>query len=247
MMPPWLERELPSLCDCGYPILDNERLTHRYCCNPVCPHHMGVRIERMVKALGYKGIGEKTAYAYAKSQKHQKHFEYIPDILPTKPKLKLEDFPKILQVEGIDKAVTRYLKGKSDIMEVFNSVPQEYYDFVCEMMELANYVEIEQLPVRSDVIYNVMVTGQFKGWPSRDQFLEYLNTRFGQYCQFHNVGVRKTGVDFLIREEDTPAHNKTKIAIERKIPMVTPAALVALLEYTFEGDENDISTDDDTE
>ena len=238
MLPAWLSAELPTKCKCGWAIADNDNLTARHCTNPVCKYHMAVRIEKLAKALDVQGIGEKTALQMALNHPlFFTHMQAIPLMLREKPTVLLEDLPKLVQIDGVDKAFDAYLKGKSDLEEAIASMPHELQCYAPQLRIGAQYVNIKQLPKRSDEVFNVMMTGELKGWPARGMFLDYLNERFGKYVQFRDVGVRKTNVFCLICEDGTAMHNKMKIALERNIPIVTPAQLLQQLINTFEGDD----------
>ena len=242
MLPVWLANELPSKCQCGWDIVDNDNLTARHCRNPICPYHMGVRIEKLAKALNIVGVGEKTALNIALTHKFYTHLQAIPHLTSEKPTVRLEDLPKLIQIDGVDKVFEPYLKGKCDLEEAIASMPPDIAAYAPYLRDGARYVNIQQSETRAGELVNVMITGELKGWSSRGSFLDYLNQRFGQYIQFRDCGVRKTNVFCLIKEHDTPMHSKTQIALSRGILIVTPAELLAQLINKFEGDDtNDAS------
>lgn len=237
MMPAWLSSELPAKCKCGHPIIDNENLTARRCSNLLCKYHMAVRVEKLAKLLNIVGFGEKTALSYVENYKFAGHMEYITVMCKEKPTILLEDFPKYLQIEGVTKQLDPYLKGKCDLEDAIKALPPNLARYALPMRLGARFVNFKQIAKRSDTIYNVMMTGEVHGWSTRQAFLSYLNERFGKYCQFNDVGVRKTNVFCLIKEDDTPMHNKTKIALERNIPIFTPTLLLQMLIKVYEEDD----------
>ena len=56
---------------------------------------------------------------------------------------------------------------------------------------------------------------------------------FGQYVHVIQTGRRKTGVSFLIKEEDAVDHSKSQLARENNIPIVTPTQFIAILLKAF--------------
>lgn len=227
-IPYWLAENLPSKCECGFPIANNEQLTKRWCLNPICPYHMAARVEKMCKQLNVTGMGEKTALSLVKSNKVSFHFDLIPKIFATPPTILLEDLPAIVQVEGVEKQLVPYLKGKDDLEEAMSSFPSNLEGTKFYLRRAVQYFNIKHMPKRSNVIMNIMITGEIHGFPSRQSFVKYLNDEFGDIAQVHDCGVRKTGVTFLVKEEDAAVHNKTRIAQERNIPIVTPSTLIGL-------------------
>lgn len=229
IMPYWLAEALPTKCACGGLIKDNETFTKRWCSNPICPYHMAMRVEKMCKSLGFVGVGEKKALEIVQVVPKAFHWEYLPLITSEKPTILLEDLPAIAQIEGFDKQLIPYLKGKDDIEEAIQSFPPNLRPTIGPLRMCASAFNIKKLPKSSNKVLRIMITGEVHGFSSRQAFIHYLNNEFGSLVQVIDVGVRKTGVKYLIRETDAPIHNKTKIAVERNIPMITPAALIAAL------------------
>lgn len=230
-IPYWLEQHLPTKCECGGLIINNEELTRRACVNPHCRKHMAYKVEALAKYFGVKGLGPASAEDIVIAHKLKHHLEAVPLIFNAKPAVHLWEVAHLLMVEGHDKDMKPFCEGYQSFEAVFasNQTLPVWFKMMEDRLIAAQKYFIIKAPL-SRVVLNVMMTGEVKGYSSRALFLQHLNNKYGGIVQLQDVGVRKTNVFCLIKEETAAYHNKTKIAKERGIKIVTPKQLEETLE-----------------
>ena len=236
----WLLPHLQSECRyCGAPIVDNDNLTDRYCSNPACPGHLSYKVAAIMKKLGIKGVGPATALADIQLYKYPYPAQYISRYIADKPKAYLWQVGEYAMVKGFQKRWQDICYGKHSMAEVCDApdTPQVLKDNRELLLATEKCFEVLQ-PLEGERIF-VMLTGSFDGYRSRKDFIAEMNARHGSYVQLVDVGKRKTGVQFLIKEAWTSDHEKSAIAAEYHIPDDTPAQMKEMLEgvraYISEG------------
>lgn len=237
MIPVWLQSNIQLFCKCGYIILNNDKLTIRTCSNPSCPYHLAEKADYVLKYLGIKGVGSKTLLGLIKSKKYLSHLDVLQDYFDEKPLVSLNEVAKLTMIYGHDKGFEEYCTSYSSFEQMFANeeyLPDFIEDNKEELLEAEKHFRVR--PGFIGGVFNVMLTGEIHGYPARNMFIDDLNDKFGNIVYIKDVGRRKTGVDALIAEDDTPFHSKMAIAKEKGIPIITPAALVSLLEELCGGD-----------
>lgn len=230
-IPYWLLPHIPTKCVCGGDIINNDELTHRVCSNPKCYKHMSYKVEALAKYFGIKGMGPASADELIAAHRLSNHLEALPYLLHDKPHVHLWEVAHLLMIEGHDKDMKPFCEGYQSFEAVFASeqVFPIWFKVLKDKLINAQKYFIIKAPL-SKVVLNVMMTGEVKGYSSRGLFLQHLNNKYGSIVQLQDVGVRKTNVFCLIKEETAAYHNKTKIAQERGIKIVTPKQLEETLE-----------------
>ncbi len=234
-LPKWVWDNILKECPhCGAPIVENDTMTARWCSNPKCPKHMAYKIVEVCKFLGVKGIGPANAQEWIKNQNLQNQFEIIPHLLSYKPTVSLADIATLACIEGYGS-----IQAENELPQMHSF--EEYFDtaqvnpllvpYKEILIEAQKYFEIKK-PLSSRKMY-VMGTGSFHGFNSRESYFNYINQVFGEYVHVIQTGKRKTGITFLIKEDDAIDHSKSQIAYENNIPIVTPKQFIAILLKVF--------------
>ena len=241
MIPPWLEPHLRKECACGWPIGNNTELTLRMCLNPECPYHMAQKVADLAKEMNVKGVGPAKALELVKRYKFKTHLEAIPLWFEEKPSKHLHEIISLSMIHGLDKKAHKYCDGFNSFTEMFShpeKLPQEILVWKNVLLKAETFFKVK--PALSTSRVNIMITGEIHDVASRSCFVSALNQMYGHRFQIVDVGVRKTGVMCLIREEDAPIHNKTRIAMERNIPILTPKEFIGILDSIInEGGESE--------
>ena len=225
---PYINKECPY---CGTPIVNNEALTDRYCPNPKCYGHMAYKIEALAKRFGVKGIGPATARDAAILHKWTYHVEAIPWMLKEKPELYLYEVGEICMIKGHQKKWKEYCEGHQNMMQVLTDprVPAEIREQSRLIFTATKYVKIEKNLLGR--ILTIMMTGSFAGYRSRNDWLLDMNNKYGDVIQLRDVGKRRTGVDYLVKEPYTSDHEKSNIAREEGISIISPHDLEERLKW----------------
>lgn len=227
----WLVPHLYDLCPyCGHEIVNNENLTDRFCSNPSCPGHMSFKIAALAKRLGVKDIGPAAAMDMINFYQHPYHIQYIHHMQRERPRVYLYEVGELAMIKGHQKRWREYCKGHKTMRQVCDdpSVPQvirDQYDLLHACEE-----ECDIIPTLPGREMNVMLTGSFEGYRARKDFIAEMNALYGDIIELVDVGKRKLDVHFLIKEEWTTDHEKSAIAAEYGIPIITPAQMRELLE-----------------
>ena len=229
-IPVWLLPHLPTTCDCGGVFINNEALTERYCSNGYCPHHMAMKLDSCLKYLGVKGVGPATCLETVEDYNLHYHLDGLKYFISYKPKLELWEVGKLAMVKGYDKELKDPCHGFSSFKEAASSPDAPlWFIRISPLLGLAEpYFEIKK--PRVGRIINVMMTGSIHGFDTRDQFIAWLNEKYGDYFVFYNVGKRKSNVHFLIAEPEAGFHSKMQLAQDNGISIVSSAQLVATIE-----------------
>lgn len=226
----WLVPHLADFCPyCGSPIVNNENLTDRYCSNPSCPGHMAYKISALATKMGVKDIGPATALDLINTHKLPYHIQYLRFMLKEKPKLYLYQVGELAMIKGHQKKWREYCRGCRTMREVCDDplVPEairSQYPLLHACEE-----ECEVIPMLKGKELRIMLTGSFDGYRARADWVADMNHKYGDTIELVDVGKRKIDVDFLVKEEWATDHEKSAIAAEYGIPVVTPAVMEELL------------------
>lgn len=235
-LPDWVMENIMTRCiHCGSYICDNSDtgvMTSRWCPNPACPGHMAIKIVDICNFYHIKGIGEKTARDLCRMHKWTNPCQCIPYFFPDqKPTASLSDIVLFMNIDGYGQTTAvKELSSFYSFQDYFapgvwhNPILLPWKEY---LLDAEQYFELKRPMSRKKI--NVMTTGAFHGFSNRDEFIRQINTAFGEQVHVINVGKRKSGVDFLIKEEDAPDRSKTTLAIQNKIPIITPAQFFALI------------------
>lgn len=232
-LPPWVWENIEKTCrKCGTPIAQNKLLTARWCPNPACPGHLRYRISSMADFFGIKGIGPKTAEEMIRIHKMKTPFDVIPIwFKDTKPLVSLADISQLACIEGYGAtAAESELRHYATFEEYFrlcttvNPLLKEKKDM---LIDAQKYFRLK--PALSRHSINVMGTGSFDGYRSREEYFNFVNMIFGEYVHVIQTGERKTGVAFLLKEPHSQDHSKSRTAIRNSIPIITPMQFIAIL------------------
>lgn len=227
--PAWVLENIMAECPyCGSPICDNSptgTMTFRWCLNPKCPGHMQHRIEALAKHFGISGFGVKSALSWYRLHPNCMHLEILKEWFDVPPLVPLSTVVKLAFIRGYGEtsAVTAldsyadfqtYFQQASPPDPILNANRQYLY-------ECSTYFRIKE-PV-SSLQMVVMGTGAFNGYKSRSDYFSEINEKYGRYVHvIETTGPRKTGVAYLIKENNAPDRSKSRIAAEYGIPVLTP-------------------------
>lgn len=235
-LPDWVKNNMMMFCEyCGAYIIDNSdtgSTTARCCINPRCPGHMQHKAKVLADYFNIKGFGPKSAYKEIKANNYKTHFEFMKVWFPEeKPFVQLSDIAVLACLEGYgDTSARKELNSYNSFEAYFdkcrfpNRVLLEHKD---ELIEAEKYFNIK--PPLSDRKMYVMGTGSFHGYSSREAYFQYINDTFGDFVNVIQTGKRKTGIAYLLKEEDAIDHSKSQIAKENDIPIITPADFISVL------------------
>ena len=235
-IPAWLNAQVLDVCPyCGSRIVNNEALTDRYCSNTRCVEHMAHKIDVLAKRFGIKNFGVATARQYIARNKFIRHTEIIPYWFDTKPSLYLHEVGEICLIKGHQKKWREYCDGCDTMLDVLAkpSVPADVKRKTTLLICTEKLVSVKPRLLGSRV--NVMLSGSFNGYRSRSMFVGEMNRKYGEVVQLVDVGKRKTDVMFLVKKSYTTDHEKSAIARERGIQIVSPAELEERIKvcYTY--------------
>ncbi|MDR1523282.1 MAG: hypothetical protein LBS29_04960 [Endomicrobium sp.] len=221
-IPSWLKLNIWLSCPyCGGDMVDNENLTVRKCSNNKCKGHMAEKINKLVKWFKIKNIGAKTALSYIEQYNLTSHIEIIPYLFGQKPELYLWEIGELAMIQGYDK-VWRKLTGPCRTMSEFlysHYCPQDLRHYADILLYVSTFFET-RVPLVGKVV-KVMISGSINNFNNRSDFIAAINKDYGNYVNVIDIGKRKTEVDYLIKEPHTKDHDKTKIALDNDIMIVS--------------------------
>lgn len=239
-LPDWAVKAMKTTCDyCGSFIADNSdtgATTARWCLNPSCPGHMMHKIKVLADYFNIKGFGPETALDYIRLRKFKNHFEILPVwFKDTKPYVSLGDVAVLACIEGYGSVqAEKELNSYHDFEEYFSTPGVKNQVLLANrelLLEAEKYFDIKE-PLSKYKMY-VMGTGSFHGYNNREEYFKLIKDAFGPWVDVIQVGKRKTGVSYLLKEKDAVDHSKSQIARECNIPIVTPSEFFAILQEMF--------------
>lgn len=228
MIPYWLQGQITEVCTyCGSPIVNNANLTDRHCSNNQCPGHMAQKMSRLATRLGVANFGPARSLEYIRYMKPFCHTQIIQEWFPNQSlELHLWEVCELAMIKGYSKRWREICHGCTDMGQVVATPAGNLLSPYDKAVLLVTAGIIKILPpMLGEKIY-VMLTGSFEGFKSRNDYITGMNSIFGDYVQLIDVGKRKTGVDFLVKEPWTTDHEKSAIAAEMGIPVISPTELM---------------------
>ena len=251
-LPKWLNNNLRSTCiHCGSEkedfYNDMGKITARRCSNISCPGMMAEKIVAMCDILKVKGVGPATALKLISSNKLTSHFQAIPHLFQSKPKISLYEYMRLCFIKGIDTSWANVVGDCISVAEVFKTYKGKYRSFLEDNRELiesgVQYFDFpsgkeEKLPAL--VSGTVMMTGTFKPirgkvFDKREDFIYSLNGGSKGLIQISIASApKKTGVMALICEEDAKPSRKIACAKENGIPIMTPTQFLEYISKRLE-------------
>ncbi len=242
-LPDWLKLNLRSSCEfCGTEYEnfynDAEKCTNRRCPNPKCPGSLAQRIADMCEILGYEGIKEGRGLQLVKEHNLENWFDALAYISEEKPKVTLSQFMQIAFIPGINTMWNQYCKDCETLDDLLSSPDstlrrtlESYQDLLRHGITCVELISGEPNFAYDAVIQgNVMLSGAFKGYNDRNNFVYAINKGFQGLVRLNIVGKRKTNVMCLIQEADQPNRGKAEVAIECGIPIMTPEDFIKWLQ-----------------
>lgn len=238
-IPSWVKEHMLLKCNyCGSYIVDNgnenpdHEITARRCANPNCPGHMQYKVAYLAKHFGIDGIGPATALDMIKTYSFKSHLDAIPIwFTKSKPVERLGTIADLACIEGYGTTkATRDLNCFQSFTDYFNSgreIDKVLWSNREHLKSAESHFTIAPPLARNKI--NVMMTGSFNGFSNRKDYLTEINNIFGEAVQVVDVGKRKTGVQYLIREHNAVDRSKTALARELGIPIVTPQEFIDIL------------------
>ena len=243
-LPQWIKENISSVCPyCEGYFLDNDEFTLRKCSNAYCPGHLAHKMDKLLKSLGVKDFGPATALDYITQFHLTSHLQILKFFFPNKPSIPLYKVGEYAMIHGIDKAWQTLVSGFSNMAEFTKSsrcpanlrANAEYLNYV------ESFFNVEE-PLEGQII-NVMLSGSIDGYNNRRAFIGDLNQKYGHHVQLIDVGKRKTNVDYLIKEPWTVDHEKSNLAAQSGIPILSSKELVekiiAYVAYINEKEEKE--------
>lgn len=232
----WLQPHIMSVCPyCKTPIVNNENLTDRYCPNPQCPGHMACKISDLATRFGVKGVGPAEALNMIRRYDFKYHIQALSQWFIEKPKLYLYEVGEVAMIKGYNKQWRELCSGKKSMLQV--ALDPETPSTIRANYPLlkACEAEIDVKPSLDGIEMPIMMSGSFDGYRARADFVAEMNRRYGSVVQLVDVGKRKTGVSYLVKEAHSSDHEKTAIAHECGIEILTPAEMEERLRryYTY--------------
>lgn len=240
VIPEWLQERINHACPyCGTELFNNDLLTDRYCPNPKCPEHMAQKVALLAKRFGVKGFGIASAREVVRIHKFVYHTQFIPYWFKEKPALFLHEIGEICMIKGHQKKWREYCEGHDSMREVIRSprTPASVRKHGVLLICTEAYCKVKPRLLGQKV--HVMMSGSFDKYRARSEFIADMNSKFGDVIQLIDVGKRKTGVDFLVKEPHATDHEKSAIALSCGIPIISPSHLEERLQayraYILEG------------
>lgn len=229
-LPEWLRNNIRSKCDCGYPIIDNELLTQRYCSNPNCYKHMGARIDVLAKKMSMKGIGPAAGEEMARNTKY---LTPVPYIIKGKPIKSLSEIAELCDFYGVSKQWSEILRGINSPEGLRGT---EYEWCIPGLEEAMEYFTVRET-MKSELTLYVWITGSIDNYSNRDEFIADLNLVFEPIITIVNNRSTIAGTSALIKESYTGSSSKTEKAIKNGIPILTSEEFLGYVytEYTKRG------------
>lgn len=235
-LPDWAKSAMKMICPyCGSFIGDNSdtgATTARFCLNKECPGHMSHKAKELADFFNIKGFGPRTALGTIRARKFKSHFDFIPLWFgDKKPYVSLAEIAEMCCIEGYgsttaQKELSHYASFSQyfDMRIYPNPLLIEHKD---ELLHAESLFAIKP-PVAARKMY-VMGTGSFHGYKNRSEFFKLLNDAYGSWINIIETGKRKTGISYLIKEDDAVDHSKSAIARECGIPVVTPTMFLSII------------------
>ena len=254
---PWVLSQLRSDCPfCGSRILTRDNLRSRACENAKCIGKLSYKADKMLKEMGYKGIGQKTLYKILKQNNMKSHIYLLdPKAYKAPPynhadsklrsfareKKKVPFFEAVsyLYIEGYGKETcAQYLRKDSSIYDTLDrlgNLPSALAPYLIELSKLEEIFEIEV--IKSAKLVEIMMTNSIRGYKNRKMFVLEMNKLYGDFVYTKEVG-KVSRAQFLVADR-LDGSSKQTYATKNRIPIVTSERYENLIkEFLFKNSFN---------
>ena len=245
LLPSWLKENLRTTCQyCGSEMMNyynnDSRCTNRRCSNPTCCGEMASKGDFIMKVLDIKGIGFARCLDAIRAGRLTNPVQLLGSF-QVQPTVTMAQFLRIHCFEGVDSAWDTLCTSKRiySIDDLFRADLGDYTPLIKKNEQMirdnAKFVKFKGKPVqyvpRNQVKYlTVMITGPVNGYVSKEQFLDKVNAAtLGRIVILYQKTVRKTEVDFLIRDNPQDTSRKVSAALEGGFPIVTSEQFIRIL------------------
>ena len=248
-LPEWVRKIIPMQCEyCGSDIASNHDsgvLTERWCTNPSCPGHMAYKMDYVGKYYDIKGFGPKLALEWIKDNRAKSHLEIIPHWFPNeKPTESLARIVDLCCIKEFGMTQGEAVLNKyGSFEEFFADNESKFFPVLIQAQEFLyeneKFFNVKK-PLKGKVV-NIMITGSVEGFVNRDDYVDYLNEKFGDLIHVIQVGRRKSNVAALIQDPGAVSHSKTKVAQEAGIPILTSKEFLNIMIESYHDMGGDVS------
>ena len=243
----WLRPYVKEKCIyCGSDMVEhvNEygKITNRYCSNiATCPGHNAAKGKLMMDYLKIENVGFARCIEIINTYGLTSHLDllaYFP-----RQKAEISTILKCLCLEGIDSKWDKEC-SKCNVyrIEDLKKLPIELYGALTmhyeEVEKAFLYIDVDESKAAlnlSDNYQTIMITGPVMGFNTKEDYIDYLNKRFGKYINtIHQTSKRKSGINALIKEERSSTTQKVATAKEAGIPIYTSQDFIELMHLVYE-------------
>lgn len=237
---PYMKKECPA---CGAPLVDDGpgiQLTQRWCPNAYCPRHMALKIVNIANYLGVPGYGPATAEDMVRLNNLKSHLQSVPLLMQgERPHVYVWEVGIMAQIYGISNTWKELLLGYKSFEDYFARA-QFIQPWMAQNKDYLLYAEsfFDLKEPLSKKVIRIMISGSINGFSNKHDFVPWLNDRVGQHVQIMEVGKRKTGVDFLVKEPSSVDHAKTGVALEAGIPIVSSQEFLQVIVEMLKAQNN---------
>ncbi len=224
------------------------RCTSLKCEDDNCVAMIGARIVFIADILKIEQLGKATALSYAKQYKYKYPIEVL-GTLGIKPTVGIGTYLRLNCIQGIDQQWETMAEKKNcyTLDDMLKAYPDcaELHDNIDMLQANLKYVVLKQPEFKHGplAVLTVMITGTPIGYATKEAFIDEANSACGGFIKIiHQKTVRKSGVDYLIREPGSTTRTKVEAAKSAGIPIVTSNEFKAILKYMLTGEKDD--TDD---
>ena len=233
-MPKWLKDNLSEKCKCGTEKENfynaDGKCTSRRCPNKECPWTLAQKIAAMCDILNVTGIAEGKGLQLVQDYKLKSHFEAVPYIFKDKPTIQLYQLLRISFIEGVDTRWEQACSTFSSVDEFYKNYRGPLKEVLHKNLDIVKYGEsffniYEYKPQRFKALVKgtVMLSGHFRGFKERDDFIRGINYASRGLVELSiSQNKRKTGIMCLVQEKDEPMRGKAECALEAGIPIMSP-------------------------
>lgn len=229
LIPPEYAEHIKERCECAWPIERTLNLRQAWCSNPNCPYHEKNKAVTMLKYLGVKDIGPAKGEILLKQNGVKNHIDLIPKLYTEKPCVYLWEIALLVAIPGYESKLQDLFKGFKTMQEFVDSqrFPADMLPYKSILLRAENYFNIK--PELSEKEIVIMMTGSLTGYGSRENFVQEVNNKLGNYISVKLVSKRASNVHYLVTERKDSTSTKAVLARKNNIPIVTPAEFLAII------------------
>lgn len=246
LIPDWLKDKLKGPCSyCGSEFEvgyspNNARVTKHYCPNISCPGTVAMKMVFVWTLLKVEGIKFGRSMELIKKHGIKNHMDAIPHIFSEPPKMDLATFMRLNCIQGIDDGWNNVCDGKESLEEVLNTSTAQKIMSPQDMENVKNAAKYVEFVIQGKQKYKpvlsltVMMTGDVMELSNRELLIPALNQKYkGLLDLRYSKSKRKTGVNFLLKEEKSAVTGKVNTADENGIPIVTSLEFILYVDKTI--------------